>query len=140
MLARVFPPGLEAEPERDVLMGDDPVAIRELLAALNAAGTDELVISWHDAEVGVRDVLDRWECLPRHSLMGRPQALSAPRRRVGRYGATRGLEYCCQVHPPAEVGRGSATRLLVEPVGSKVELDQAGVGEPTLLAWLSERR
>jgi len=42
-------------------MGDDPVAARELLATLNAAGADELVISWHDADVDVRAVLDRWE-------------------------------------------------------------------------------
>jgi hypothetical protein len=42
-------------------MGDDPVATRELLAALSAAGTDELVLSWHDADVDVRTVLRRWE-------------------------------------------------------------------------------
>ena len=61
VLARVFPPGLKPGPERRVLMGDDPVATRELLAAFKAAGTDELVLSWHDADVDVRTVLDRWE-------------------------------------------------------------------------------
>ena len=49
VLARVFPPGLKPGPERDVLMGDDPVATREVLAAFGAAGTDGLVISCHDA-------------------------------------------------------------------------------------------
>ena len=61
VLARVFPPGLGPGPEQDVLMGDDPVAIRELLADLEGLGTDELVISWHDKEVGVPEILDRWE-------------------------------------------------------------------------------
>ena len=61
VLARVFPPGLTPGPEQRVLMGDDPVATRELLAALRAAGADELVISWHDSEVDLRAVLDRWE-------------------------------------------------------------------------------
>jgi probable F420-dependent oxidoreductase len=61
VVARVFPPGLEPGPERDVLMGDDPVAIRELLAAFGEAGVDELVISWHDEEVEVAEVLARWE-------------------------------------------------------------------------------
>jgi probable F420-dependent oxidoreductase len=61
VLARVFPPGLKPGPERDVLIGDDPVATREVLAAFSAAGTDELVISWHDADVDVREVLGRWE-------------------------------------------------------------------------------
>ena len=42
-------------------MGDDPVATRELLAAMRAAGVDELVISWHDEEAELRDVLARWE-------------------------------------------------------------------------------
>src|SRR5687768_6545804 len=61
VLARLFPPVLEPGPERRVLMGDDPVAARELLAAFNAAGADELVLSWHDADVDVGTVLDRWE-------------------------------------------------------------------------------
>jgi probable F420-dependent oxidoreductase len=61
VVARVFPPGLKPGPERDVLMGDDAVAARELLAAFSAAGTDELVISWHDADVDAREVLGRWE-------------------------------------------------------------------------------
>ena len=61
MFARVFPPGLEPGPERDVLMGDDPVATRELLETMRAAGVDELVISWHDEETDLRDVLHRWE-------------------------------------------------------------------------------
>jgi len=61
VLARVFPPGRKPRPERRVLMGDDPVATRELLAAFNAAGTDELVLSWHDADVDVRTVHGRWE-------------------------------------------------------------------------------
>lgn len=61
VLARLFPPGLKPGPERRVLMGDDPVAARELLAALSAAGVDELVLSWHDGDVDVGTVLDRWE-------------------------------------------------------------------------------
>ncbi len=61
VFARVFPPGLDPGPERDVLMGDDPVATRELLATMRAAGVDELVISWHDEEADLRDVLSRWE-------------------------------------------------------------------------------
>ena len=61
VFARVFPPGLEPGPERDVLMGDDPVATRDLLATMRAAGVDELVISWHDEEADLRDVLARWE-------------------------------------------------------------------------------
>ena len=61
VVARLFPPGLEPGPERRVLMGDDSVATRELLAAFTAAGTDELVISWHDADVDLRTVLGRWE-------------------------------------------------------------------------------
>jgi probable F420-dependent oxidoreductase len=61
VVARVFPPGLDPGPERRVLMGDDAVATHELLAAFQAAGTDELVVSWHDTDVDVRTVLDRWE-------------------------------------------------------------------------------
>jgi alkanesulfonate monooxygenase SsuD/methylene tetrahydromethanopterin reductase-like flavin-dependent oxidoreductase (luciferase family) len=61
VFARVFPPRLEPGPERRVLMGDDPIATRELLAAFKAAGTDELVLSWHDADVDLRTVLGRWE-------------------------------------------------------------------------------
>jgi probable F420-dependent oxidoreductase len=62
VLARLFPPGLGPSAERDALMGeDDPGAVRETLAALLAAGADELVISWHDEEAELADVIDRWE-------------------------------------------------------------------------------
>jgi probable F420-dependent oxidoreductase len=61
VLARLFPPGLEPGFERDALMGDDPVATREALAGLRAAGADELVISWHDTDVEPREILGRWE-------------------------------------------------------------------------------
>ena len=61
VFARLFPPGLEPGPERDVLMGDDPAATRELLETMRAAGVDELVISWHDEEADLREVLHRWE-------------------------------------------------------------------------------
>jgi probable F420-dependent oxidoreductase len=61
VLMRLFPPGLAPGPERDALMGDDPDAIREVLATFSAAGADELVISWHDTEVDLHTVLDRWE-------------------------------------------------------------------------------
>ena len=42
-------------------MGDDPVATRELLETMRADGVDELVISWHDEEADLREVLHRWE-------------------------------------------------------------------------------
>jgi alkanesulfonate monooxygenase SsuD/methylene tetrahydromethanopterin reductase-like flavin-dependent oxidoreductase (luciferase family) len=58
VVARFFPPGLPPGRERDVLMGDDPGAIRDLLATLDA---DEVVISWHDEETDARDVLALWE-------------------------------------------------------------------------------
>lgn len=61
VFARLFPPGLEPGPERDVLMGDDPAATRELLETMRAAGVDELVISWHDEEADLRELLHRWE-------------------------------------------------------------------------------
>ena len=62
VLTRLFPPGLGPSAERDALMGDDdPAAVRETLAALRAAGTDELVISWHDEEADLADVIGRWE-------------------------------------------------------------------------------
>jgi probable F420-dependent oxidoreductase len=61
ILARLFPPGLDPGPERDALMGDDPAATRALLAGMREAGADELVISWHDQDVALPEILGRWE-------------------------------------------------------------------------------
>jgi probable F420-dependent oxidoreductase len=61
VVARIFPPGLPAGPERDGLDGDDPAAARAQLDAYAAAGADEAVISWTEVGAAPDDVLRRWE-------------------------------------------------------------------------------
>jgi probable F420-dependent oxidoreductase len=61
LVARVYPPGLDPGPERDALLGDDPAAVREQLAAFASSGADDLVVSWEEEGVALEDVLGRWE-------------------------------------------------------------------------------